>query len=516
MRYFGINIGHDASLVGLDENGKVFFHAQAERYQERQKNHCDNLSPIFSSFNISFKKDDFVVICPAFLRTTPEEEKTYALKEYDECLIRRCDENYAKKRIGNSNLIPNLVIDHHFAHALSSWFFREDDEEKFFISYDGCGPWADEHKPYKSSLAGNISSENFSIQYDHEKIPSSMPFNHLLGKYSAGKLMGLAGHLPQSKDKLTHEEFIKWMDLTASSNFIHGRVFPTLENSTEDFLALSAKIYNHYMNFIWIKLKQNIEKFSQGKGVLIGGGTALALETNTKIYNLSKNLTFGPAVDDSGLALGAASFAYFHINKKWPSSISTPNLNNNAKKNVSFGPQDPQEIANLLFKNKTIGLIRGKSEIGPRALGFRSILSQASEYKNLKKVSQVLKGREYYRPLAPIVTSDHFEKYFVGPKGKYMQYKCMCNKICQEDLPAIVHKDLSARPQVVYKEQDPWLYSLLKEYGSLSGSECLINTSLNGKNKPICSSLEDAVSDFKNKEIQLISINDKLDSLKFI
>lgn len=505
MRYFGINLGHDSSLVGFDEKGDLFFFAQSERYFPRIKNYEHNLKPIFDSFpNLKIDKDDEVVVCPCFNESIKKEE-IKPLEEY--CfLAAEIFPNYAKHRIGNDNLIPKFLIDHHLAHAFASWCFRENNSEKFFLAYDGCGPSVDINS-YKSSLVGFISEENFSIIENYEKIPSSMPFNHLLGKRSAGKLMGLAGYLSDSISDLTHEEFLKWINLTVESNLIHHRVFPTDEKADDKTLLLFAKIYNYQMNLIWEKIKLNIEKFSKGREILIGGGTSLALDINTSIFNLNNNLTFGPPADDSGLALGAAAFAYFQKNKKWPNPIANSNLNNLNSFLPRKGPQEPKEIANLLFQDKVVGLLRDKSEAGPRALGFRSILAQATRYQNLKRVSQNLKQREYYRPLAPMITEEYFDQCFIGPKGRYMQFKCFCNENCKKNLPAVVHSDNSSRPQVVSKNKDPWLHDLLVEYGKLSGHECLINTSLNGKNKPICNSFDDALEDFNNKDIILSSIN---------
>jgi carbamoyltransferase len=104
------------------------------------------------------------------------------------------------------------------------------------------------------------------------------------------------------------------------------------------------------------------------------------------------------------------------------------------------------------------------------------------------------------------VTEEAFDQYFIGPKGKYMQYRVECTKKAQRCLPAIVHKDNSARPQVVSKKDDPWLHELLVECENLIGHPCLINTSLNSKGKPICNTLDDATEDFEGKNIELISI----------
>lgn len=507
MKYYGLNVGHDSSLVGFDDNGELFFYAQSERFSPRFKGYGDDpnpLSPIYNSFpDLRINKNDHIVICSSY-----KDGKSFSCKEYDDLLVRNVDDNFAKEKIKNENIIPRLTIDHHLAHALSSWCFRKNDKEKLFLSYDGCGPWADSSFPYKSSLVGIINEKGFESLIGYEKIPSTMCLNNFLGKRTAGKIMGLSGYFSESSSDFTNEEFIRWINMTSESNFVYHRLFPTVSNPSDEDLLLFSKIYSHLTNFVWQKIKINLEKFSNNREVLISGGSALALDINTKIFNFSKNLTFGPPCDDSGLALGAACFSYFHVNKKWPKPISKVNINNLSSYLPKIGVQEPQELAKLLFENNIIGLLRDKSECGPRALGFRSILAQATKFENLEKVSQKLKGREYYRPLAPIVTDRSFDKYFFGPKGEHMQYKCICADECKKELPAIVHKDNSSRPQVVYQDKDPWLYELLVEYGKLSGHECLINTSLNGKNKPICNSFEDAVDDFGDKDISLISLGE--------
>jgi len=121
-------------------------------------------------------------------------------------------------------------------------------------------------------------------------------------------------------------------------------------------------------------------------------------------------------------------------------------------------------------------------------------------------VSQDIKEREFYRPLAPIVTAEQFDRFFDGPKGEYMQYRVMCNEEARRLLPVVVHRDLSSRPQVVYKDKDPWMHRLLVRYGELTGVECLVNTSLNKAGKPICNTYEDAQEDMKGKPVELISI----------
>lgn len=498
MRYFGIHLGHDAGIATFDDFGNLIFYVQAERFSPRIKTHREIFN-IFENFKIKLKKNDIVVI------SNSKEGKTFPLKEYDETLVRIAEDGFAQEKI-NKNFKIDIVIDHHLAHAFSSWCFRENDDEKLFVTYDGAGATADSDINFKNSLIGVINKFEFYKIDSPYKIPSSIPISSLLGYNSAGKVMGLAGYMSdlppfeanaESISKLLHKSF-NWSILQSRP--------PIFVEPSQDDLKFIAQFYKFYTNFIWEKICINIEKFGNNREIIIGGGTGLALEINTKIFNKTKKLTFGPPINDSGLALGAAAFAYFHVNKKWPKPIISPSINDLKLPLPTVGPQEPKEIAKIIAEDKVVGLLRQKSECGPRALGFRSIFANAGIKENLKRVSVDLKGREFYRPLAPIVTEQSFEKYFIGPKGEYMQYKCECTKDAQKELPVVVHKDNSARPQVVYKEKDPWLHEILVEYGKLTGHECFVNTSLNGKNKPICNSYEDVLEDFKNKDISITSI----------
>lgn len=500
MKFIGYHGGHDANITIINEEGKIEFYAQAERYQPRIKTYGLNLEPIINVFpDIIIEPEDVMVL-------TSLHEEAIPTADYDDRLIRRNKSGPWKYK--NLQFYPTYVIDHHLAHAISAWCFRNNDDEKLFISIDGAGATTNNKLPLKASLVGLISNNGFSILDDALQIHSSTAICQILGSNTAGKAMGLAGFFDPPVMPCNPENLMKILHHSVNWRKDATPCFVNFENPNIEDMKFIGSFYKFLIDQIWEKVHINVEKFSKGRGVVISGGSSLALELNTKIFELTKDVTFGPATNDTGLSIGAASFAYYHVNRRWP-KINTASLNAIQKALPFVGPQDPYDIANLIHKNKVIGLLRGKAEAGPRALGFRSLFASAMDYKNLKKVSEDIKGREFYRPLAPIVTSEAFDKYFIGPKGEYMQYRCLCTETAQECLPAIVHKDKSARPQVVYKEQDPWLHSLLVNYGKLSGHECFINTSLNGKGKPICNIFEDAVEDFKNKDVKIISIGTK-------
>jgi len=391
---------------------------------------------------------------------------------------------------------------------LSSWAFRENNELRFGLACDGAGAYAGGHNA--SCIGGFISEDGFRLQ-KIENIPSSGILIDLLGHQSVGKSMGCSGYFFEKKqiDNSLIADFIRATYLGQVGVDLWLPNFTKLEKPLDEKIYyFVGQIYNTVIDEIWSICKKNIENFIPEKkiGVVIGGGTHLALELNTKISKYTKDVVFGPPVNDSGISLGAAIYGYYIENGKWPPALRTPSIMHLQEPLPEVGEQEPKEISKLIANNKVIGLLRGKAECGPRSLGFRSILANAGKYENLKRVSQDLKGREYYRPLAPMVTAESFDKYFVGPKGAYMQYKCECTLAAQMECPAIVHKDNSSRPQVVYKEKDPWLHELLVEYGRITGSECLINTSLNGPGKPICNTYSDALEDFKDKDIELVSV----------
>lgn len=527
MRFIGLHFGHDSAVVVINEEGNVEFFAQCERYK-RKKNHggydYKEEKPALSCLGKFFpelgpvKEDDFCVLVSIGGEIATKEKLWISIgnvnlddSEYDNSLVKKYTpkekENFIYWTIGKN---PDLIINHHLAHIISAWCFREDDEERFFMAYDGVGLDAT-GRPH-SSLVGEINSNGFKRYADAEIIPTSVPLTSLLGYNSAGKAMGMAGYVQDCR-KWDGWDFLKKTVSFGMHPDTHTVQYPTVHGyksgvGKED-MDYVAHFYKWYTNdIIWPSIENNINKFSNNRGVVIGGGTTLALELNTRIHSMVKDVVFGPPTDDSGLALGAAAFAYWHFKKQWP-KLSNPSLNQLQKPLIKLGSQKQKEIAQKLHNNKVIGLLREKGEAGPRALGFRSILAPATDYGNLKLVSEDLKNREFYRPLAPIVTEDQFERFFKGPKGKYMQYKVECTEEAKELIPSIVHKDNSSRPQVVSKNSDPWLYDLLKEYGNLSGVECLINTSLNGNKKPICNTTQDAINDFKDKDIEITSIEEK-------
>jgi carbamoyltransferase len=167
--------------------------------------------------------------------------------------------------------------------------------------------------------------------------------------------------------------------------------------------------------------------------------------------------------------------------------------------NLKVGEVDQNTIATDLLNGKIIGIARGNSEHGPRALGNRSIICNPS-IENMKDIlNEKVKHREWYRPFAPVVRLEDVSKYFEWEgESRWMSFSPVVRKEWREKLSAITHIDNTARVQTVTREQNEWLYDLLTHFSELSGIGVLLNTSFNVNGSPILSSINEAFQVFNN------------------
>jgi carbamoyltransferase len=142
------------------------------------------------------------------------------------------------------------------------------------------------------------------------------------------------------------------------------------------------------------------------------------------------------------------------------------------------------ELARLLHETgEPVVFLNGRAELGPRALGARSVLCAASDART-KELLNRIKGREAYRPIAPICLEEDAPRVFApGTPDPYMLYVHHVRDGWRERVPAIVHVDGTARLQTIDDRQSPLVAELLREYRRLSGLPLLCNTSANHKGR---------------------------------
>jgi carbamoyltransferase len=175
------------------------------------------------------------------------------------------------------------------------------------------------------------------------------------------------------------------------------------------------------------------------------------------------------------------------------------------------GRVQPEEVARLLQVGQIAARFAGRAEFGPRALGGRSLLATPLDGRSKDRLN-VVKGRQPWRPVAPVVLRDRVGEYFTGPEDS--PYMNLVHGIIERHrgrLAALYHPDGSARAQTLTLGDDPFLYEVIRQFGLLTGYPILVNTSLNGPGDPIVETPHQALDFFLASEgVDFLVLGDNL------
>jgi carbamoyltransferase len=165
-------------------------------------------------------------------------------------------------------------------------------------------------------------------------------------------------------------------------------------------------------------------------------------------------------------------------------------------------------VADLLAHGKVVGWFQGAMEVGPRALGARSILAAATDKAINDSLNRRLERTEYM-PFAPATTADLAADCFVGwhqdhASSQFMTMCYDCTPYLSERCPAVVHVDGTARPQVVIRDHNPRYFDVISAYAELTGNPAIINTSFNHHEEPIVLSPQDAVRSLRDGAVDIL------------
>src|ERR1035441_5281253 len=252
------------------------------------------------------------------------------------------------------------------------------------------------------------------------------------------------------------------------------------------------------------------------KNLCIAGGVALNCVANGCIVREAgfDNVWIQPAAGDNGIAIGCAYYGHLAIQKRTRTFVMKHALlgldyKDNDVRNAANrlllsrktfngpGRRICSETAKLLSEGNVFGWFQGGSELGPRALGNRSILADPRRAEMKDKLNKRVKFRQAFRPFAPIVRYERAKDIFVGEdESPFMLRAKHVRAECKDRIPAIVHVDGTARVQTVRREHNERMYDLLTEFEKLTGVPLLVNTSFNIKGEPIVETPRDAVNCF--------------------
>jgi carbamoyltransferase len=349
------------------------------------------------------------------------------------------------------------------------------------------------------------------------------------GEGSEGKAMGLAPFGRPDTFGLPdlvvdgHRVLIpqEWLDLFADkerfSHFIDGT------GSFEDAANLAAEGQRAFETAL-LKVTAWLHEQTGMDDVVFAGGTALNCSANGRILRESafRDVFIPPSAHDGGTALGCALYGLIEClgadsGFRWTNDFLGPDLDGGAVEDtVRSVADDPSlvverpddlvdRVAELLDAGQVVAVHQGRSESGPRALGNRSILGDARHPAMRDFINFRVKGREWFRPLAPLVLAEHASRIFVIDRpARFMQLAIDVRPEHQEALPAITHVDGTARIQTVEPDNTPFLHTLLAAFEARTGCPVLLNTSLNGKGDPLTEAPADSLACLTSTEMHAL------------
>lgn len=545
---------HDPS-AGLIKDGKILAMAEEERFIRKKyafdKIPVNAIGYCLNEANISPNEIDIVAFGWDY-------RLMYSLRQikfsyHNDAIL----DTIFPRNIFRYKIKPKLVIvPHHLAHAAST-FFTSGFNEATILVVDGQGE--NESTTIAYGKGNEISIlKTFPIRdslgYFYESINKYIGFHYL----DSGKTMGLAPygktnvdfrniktddkrynvnlkkelqydslHLDEQEAlvALWHEELKKYVKFPNKVKYVFdknkNKIKPKFD-IPQVYKDLAASAQDALENTM-IHLVKIAIKMTGVKDVCLSGGVSLNCVANSKILQNTpiNNLFIFPSANDAGVSAGAALYAAALYDKKTKfSKIIHP----------YFGPEytnrEVEKIlksrkicytkakdiyktgAKLLAENKIIGWFQGRMEIGPRALGNRSILANPTIKSNWKRVN-IIKGRELWRPLAPAILDKHKEEYFENAAySPFMLTTFQVKKDKRKVVPAIVHIDGSSRPQIVSKNANRKFWNLIFHFHKLTGVPVILNTSFNGLGEPIVCSPQDAICMFYNSALDYLIIND--------
>lgn len=255
----------------------------------------------------------------------------------------------------------------------------------------------------------------------------------------------------------------------------------------------------------------------------MAGGYALNCPTNSHLMNKYGFAEFlaPPCVGDDGQSIGMALAAFLKKsgNQRFHFHFTTPYLGASDTTLDQVLAEHAPFVATVTdYDNATavedlragpVVWFNGRSEIGPRALGNRSLLADPTTYRS-KELLNEYKQREWWRPVAPVVLQDHIDKWFEDARpSPYMLETFSIRGTHRTDIPAVAHLDYSARVQTLTADQNPDLHRLIEAFHEATGVPMLCNTSLNDKGEPIIERLAEAVNFCLRKKIEVAYLNGK-------
>lgn len=328
--------------------------------------------------------------------------------------------------------------------------------------------------------------------------PKSAPFSRFS---DAGKLMALASFAQRSEPTAEEEELMKFL---LTSEHVQLDLYDRLESSAYYNVGTDDVEFRNFSGIFSDRIFKTFHEFAKanlpkGLPLVIAGGCGLNCDWNTKWREtgLFSDVFVPPVANDSGSAIGTAVDAQLHFTGdakiEWNVYSGLPFRSDGPVALDRFDVRDVscEQVAEMLRSGLILGWVSGKFEIGPRALGNRSILAAPFDDATRVRLNQI-KQREQFRPIAPVCLESDAARWFGCDHAS--PHMLFTYRAKTDALAAVTHVNGTARIQTVSEHTNTPMYRLLTAFKSLTGYGVLCNTSLNFNGKGFINNLTDLSS----------------------
>jgi carbamoyltransferase len=457
--------------------------------------------------------------------------------------------NFERNIVGNLKIVPNrfTYINHHDAHAASA-FYPSGQQTSFCVTMDGSGDGESAtisimNRDGTKRVLQRIS-EKYSLGYLYSEATKRYGFRE--SKHE-GKITGLAalGRSESAIERLMNDFRVKsgkfryanrflidprnyYFPPSLNSRSVLKKIILRAEQQTENFseLAGSVQIALEEITIKWLAhFGKELEK---ADGISLAGGVFSNVALNRRIRELSfdKEVYVFPNMGDGGLSAGVIwegmrlkghSFAQTLLEDMYLGPSPEPLSHDGSLVSRRIYAQ---ELAKRLMNGEIIGVVYGRMEFGPRALCHRSILATPID-ANINQTLNKRLNRTEFMPFAPVVRDVDFKTIFEtnmperhvsdqSSNFRFMTETCAVKSSWKKLIPAVVHVDGTARPQILIESDNPFVYQVLEVMARDHGIPVLINTSFNAHEEPILKSHKSAIEQLKAGRVDSLLVDGNL------
>jgi carbamoyltransferase len=563
MNIFGLNYGVHNSAVCLIKDGVLVAAAEEERFN--RKKHYGGF-PIcafkwcLQQAGLDIKDIEHVAffLKPPFgitevgwyhLKNLPASLGRFTTKKSHGGNLKMVLEFAALKSKLNKELgFTGKVhyVDHHVCHAASTFLVSPFDNAAI-LTLDSVGEWTTTTYAYgEGTTIKQLKRLTYpdSMGQAYAAVTQYLGFKPLSDEY---KVMGMSAYGKPTRVKEFREivsvdddgnlrldnSYFKshyWSDQRYSQKMVERfgppRPMEDEDNVTEEYADIACSFQRAFEDAA-LSMVRYLKRVTKSQNLCIAGGVGLNSVMNGRILSegIFKNVYINPTPHDPGTSLGAAYYVYncqlgqprkyiFDSPFLGPGHPESEIVATLERRGVKY--EKPKDIykaaAQLIADGKVIGWYQDRMEWGPRALGNRSILADPRRAEMKDIVNRKIKFREPFRPFAPSVLEESIHDYFESPVNSlsYMIFVVPVKEQAKSVVPAITHVDGSARVHTVKKEVNPKYWQVIKEFGNITGVNCVLNTSFNVKGEPIVNTPEEAFNCYYNTGLDALVMGDYL------